>query len=311
MALCVVEPRTAAAGDFPDHTVRLIIPFTPGGGIDTIGRLVAQKLSDLWGQSVIVENRAGAGGDIGSAVAAKAAPDGYTLAVGGQFLASNVTILPMRGFDPTTDFAPITLLARGQDVLTVPRDSPFQTVNELFAYAKTHPGELTYASLGVGSSSHLSILMLSEITGVSLRHIPYTAFSQAFADVSAGRISLWIASLSGAVSHIQAGELRALAVSGHDRAAQLPNVPTFREAGIPYDNESWFALFAPKATQRSIIDRLNSDVRRVIDDNHLKIEAAGLGFHMASSTPEELDTLLLNEVALWAKIAKRNNFATP
>lgn len=303
----VLWAQTASAETFPDHPVRLIIPFTPSGGIDTLGRLVAQKLSEIWGQSVFVENRAGAGGDIGSAVAAKSAPDGYTLAVGGQFLASNVTILPMRGFDPVKDFDPIILLANGQDVLTVPPNSPFHNVKELVDYAKAHPGELTYASLGVGASSHLSTLLLSEITGISLRHVPYTSFSQAFADVSMGRVSLWIASFSGAIGHIQAGELNGLAVSGHARAAQLPDVPTFRDLGIPYDNESWFGLFAPKGTPRAIVDQINADALRVIDNNDLREKAATLGFRVVGGTPEALGMLLQSEIAEWAEIAKRND----
>jgi tripartite-type tricarboxylate transporter receptor subunit TctC len=302
LGLCAARAQT-----FPDHPVRLMIPFTPSGGIDTLGRLVAQRLGEIWGQTVFVENRAGAGGDIGSSAAAKAPPDGYTLALGGQFLASNVTILPMRGFDPVKDLDPIVLLATGQDVLTVPPNSPFRSVRELVDYAKSHPGELTYASLGVGASSHLSVLLLSEITGISLRHVPYTSFSQAFADVSMGRVSLWIASFSGAIGHIQAGELNALAVSGHARAAELPDVPTFRDLGIPYDNESWFGLFAPKGTSRAIIDQLNADALRVIGNEDLKTRAATLGFRTAGGTPEALGLLLQNEIGQWAEVAERND----
>ena len=234
LTLIAAPAMPERAQTFPDRAVRLIIPFPPGGSIDTLGRILTDKLSTLWGQSVFIENRAGAGGMVGSSVAAQAAPDGYTMSFGGQFMAANVTIAPSANFDPVKSFAPLILVATGQDVLMVPADSPFHSVKEIVDYAKAHPGELTYASLGIGSSGQLASTLFSEVTGITLQHVPYNSFSQAVTDVSAGRISVWLTTLGGSIGHIQAGKLRPLAVSGPTRAAQLPDVPTFDELGVAY-----------------------------------------------------------------------------
>ncbi len=305
-AMSAVSAMPADAQTYPDHAVRVIIPFAPGGSIDTLGRIVAQKLGDLWGQSVFIENRPGAGGNIGFAVAAQAAPDGYTMAFGGQFIAANVTIAPMPGFDPVKSFDPIILVATGQDVLMVPPDSPFHSVNDIVAYAKAHPGELTFASLGVGSSGHLATTLFSEVTGITLQHVPYNSFSQAVTDVSTGRISLWLTTLGGVIGHIQAGKLRALAVSGPTRAAQLPDVPTFDELGVAYGNDtSWYALFAPAGTPPAIIAKINADTNRVIADADMKERATRLGFRLVGGSPQQLGTFLRGEIDKWEKIAKR------
>ena len=230
-----------ARGDsYPDRAVRLIIPFPPGGSIDTLGRILMQKLGAAWSQSMVVENRPGAGGNIGSAVAARAAPDGYTLLFAGQFMAANVTIAPMQGFDPATNLAPVDLVATGKDVLLVPPNSPFHSVGDIVTYAKAHPGQLTYASLGVGSSGHLATILFSQVTGITMQHVPYTSVGTAVADVGAGRVSVWLATLGGILGQVQGGKFRALAVSGPERATELPNVPTFAELGVPYGNDtSW------------------------------------------------------------------------
>jgi tripartite-type tricarboxylate transporter receptor subunit TctC len=305
VALIVLFALRAPAATYPDHAVRMIIPFPPGGSIDTLGRILTQKLDDMWGQSVFVENRAGAGGNIGAMAAAQAAPDGYTIVFGGQFLAANVTIAPMQGFDPVKNFDPVILVATGQDVLLVPPSSPFHSVKDIVDAAKAHPGELTYASLGVGSSGHLATILLSQVTGITMQHVPYNSFGQAVADVSAGRISVWLATLGGALGQIQAGKLRALAVSGPTRAAQLPDVPTFDELGVAYGNDtSWYALFAPAGTPREIVGKINTDTLRVLADPDMKARAVALGFRLVGDTPEQLGTVLHGEIDKWAKIAK-------
>jgi len=295
----------ASAQTFPDRAVRLIIPFPPGGSIDTLGRILTQKLGDIWSQSVFVENRPGAGGNIGSEVAAQAAPDGYTMNFGGQFLAANVTIAPMRGFDPLKNLAPIILVATGQDVLMVAPNSPFHSIKDIIDYAKAHPGEVTYASLGVGSSGHLATTLLSEVTGITLQHVPYNSFGQAVTDVGAGRVSIWISTLGGSIGQIEAGKLRAIAVSGPTRAAQLPDVPTFDELGVAYGNDtSWYALFAPAATPHPIIVKINTDTNRVLADADMKQRATKLGFRLVGGSPEKLDAYLRNEIDKWATVAK-------
>jgi len=295
----------ARAQTYPDHAVRLIIPFPPGGSIDTLGRILTDKLSTLWGQSVFIENRAGAGGTVGSSVAAQAAPDGHTIVFGGQFMAANVTIAPSANLDPVKSFAPVILVATGQDALMVPADSPFHSVKEVIDYAKAHPGELTYASLGIGSSGQLASTLFSEVTGITLQHVPYNSFSQAVTDVSAGRISLWLTTLGGSIGHIQAGKLRALAVSGPTRAAQLPDVPTFDELGVAYGNDtSWYALFAPAGTPPAAIAKINADTNKILADADMKERATKLGFRLVGGTPEQLGAHLRSEIDKWAKVAK-------
>ena len=231
------SPTGAAAQTYPDRAVRMIIAFPAGGTIDTLGRIVAQKLTEAWGQNVVVENRAGASGNIGAQAAAQAAPDGYSLHLGAQTLAVNVTLAPTKGFDPTTDLEPIMLVATAQDVMMVPPDSPFRSARELIDYAKANPGKLNYASLGTGTSGHLATTLFSDLAGVKLQHVPYSQYSQALTDFLSGRTALWITTLGGAIGNIQAGKMRALAVSGQARARQLPDIPTFKELGVGFSDE--------------------------------------------------------------------------
>src|SRR5947209_7416082 len=259
VALSALHP--VSAQNYPDRSVRIIIAFAAGGTIDTLGRIVAQKLSEAWGQSVFVENRPGASGNIGAQAAAQSAPDGYTLHLGGQVLAVNVTLAPIKGFDPVKDLEPIIWIATARDVLMVPPMSPFRSVRDVIDYAKAHPGELNYASLGLGSSGHLATTLFGDLAGIKLQHVPYSSYSQAVTDIMSGRIALWISTLGGAVGNIQSGKVRALAVSGRERAAQLPDVPTFQELGIGFvDETSWYALFAPRSTPQPIIAKVNADV---------------------------------------------------
>ena len=305
LTLIAAPVTPARAQTYPDHAVRLIIPFPPGGSIDTLGRIAAQRLSDAWSQSVVVENRPGAGGNIGAALAAQAAPDGHTIVFGGQFMAANATIAPMQGFDPVKNFDPVILVATGQDVLMVPPNSPFHTVKDIIEAAKAHPGELTFASLGVGSSAHLATTLFGQITGVTLQHVPYVSFGQAMGDLSAGRISLWLATLGGSLGQIQAGKVRALAVSGRERAAQLPDVPTFDELGVAYGNDtSWYALFAPAGTPPAVVAKINADTNKILANADMKERATKLGFRLVGGSPEALGAHLRGEIDKWAKVAK-------
>ena len=311
-AIVLLGLHSAGAQTYPDRAVRLIIPFPPGGSIDTLGRILTQKLGEIWRQSVFVENRPGAGGNVGSEVAAQAAPDGYTMNFGGQFLAANVTIAPAHGFDPVKSFAPIILAATGQDVLMVGPNSPFHSIKDIVDYAKAHPGEVTYASLGVGSSGHLATTLFSEVTGIKLQHVPYNSFGQAVTDVGAGLVSIWISTLGGSIGQIEAGKLRALAVSGPTRAVQLPDVQTFDELGVAYGNDtSWYALFAPAATPQPVIAKINANTNRVLADADMKERATKLGFRLVGGSPEQLGAYLRNEIDKWAKIAKAGGIAPP
>jgi tripartite-type tricarboxylate transporter receptor subunit TctC len=295
----------AAAQSYPERPVRVLIAFPAGGTIDTLGRIIAQKLTEAWGQNVVIENRPGAGGNIGAAAAAKSAPDGYTLHLGAQTLAVNVTLQPSTEFDPVKDFDPIMLVATAQDVLLVPPNSPFRSVEELIDYAKAHPGELNYASLGTGTSGHLATVMFSELAGIKLQHVPYTSVSQATTDVISGRIAVFLPTLGGHLGNVAAGRMRALAVSGTTRATQLPDVPTFNELGVKFvDETSWYALFAPKGTRKDIIAKVNAELERTLALPDVSEKGVTLGYRYIGGPPEKLAAFLNGEIVKWAEVAK-------
>jgi len=295
----------ACAQTYPDRPVRIVIAFPAGGTIDTLGRILAQKLSEAWSQNVVIENRPGGGGNIGAAAAVKAPPDGYTIHFGAQSLAVNVTLQPSKEFDPVKDFDPIMLVATAQDVLLVPPNSPFRSVQELIDYAKAYPGELNYASLGTGTSGHLATVMFADLAGITLQHVPYTSVSQAATDVMSGRIAVFLPTLGGHIGNVTAGRMRALAVSGPARAAQLPDVPTFSELGVKFvDETSWYALFAPKGTPKEIIGKVNTDVERILALLDVKEKAVTLGYRYVGGSPQKLDAFLKHEIAKWAEVAK-------
>ena len=217
----------------------------------------------------------------------------------------NVTLAPTKGFDPTKDLDPIMLVATAQDVLMVPPDSPFRSVRELIDYAKANPGKLNYASLGTGTSGHLATTLFSDLAGVKLQHVPYSQYSQAVTDFMSGRTALWITTLGGAIGNIKAGKMRALAVSGLARAKQLPDVPTFKEMGVGFSDESsWYALFAPKGTSKDIIAKVNADMTRIIALPDVKEREATMGYRFIGGSPDKLAAFLKGEIAKWAEVAK-------
>jgi len=303
----ILQP-SAVAQSYPDRPVRIIVAFPAGGTLDTLARIIAQKLGDTWGQSVLVENRPGAGGNIGAASAARAAPDGYTLHFGAQSLAVNVTISPYEGFDPVRDFDPIILVGTAQDVLMVPASSPFNSVSELIAYAKAHPGRLNYASLGPGTSAYLATALFSELAGIKMQNVSYSSLAQAATDLMSGQVSLFIPTLGGHIGNIKSGRIRALAVSGATRAEQLPDVPTFKELGVPFVEEtSWYGIYAPKGTPREIIVQVNDEVGRILANPEVKERTAVLGFRLLGGSPEKLGAMLHDEIDKWAQLAKNGS----
>jgi tripartite-type tricarboxylate transporter receptor subunit TctC len=307
---CVVAATVGLSGAaraqaYPDHPVRLIVAFGTGGTIDTLTRIIADKLGDMWKQGVIVDNRPGGSGNIGAAAAAHATPDGYTLHMGGQPLTANVTLAPTTTFDPVRDFDPIIFIAWGQDVLMVGKDSPYKTVKDLIAAAKANPGGLNYGSLGIGSSGHLATVLLENATDIRAQHVPYTSVGQLQADTTSGRINMWISTLGGQLGVIKGGNLRALAVSGEQRATSLPDVPTFKELGIPLiEPSTWFAMFAPKGTPREIIVKANADVNAIINAPDMRDKLNGLGFQLKGGSPEALAAAMAPDIAKWEKVSK-------
>ena len=307
-ASALILQTSAVAQSYPDRPVRIIVAFPAGGTLDTLARIIAQKLGDAWGQSVLVENRPGAGGNIGAASAARAAPDGYTLHFGAQSLAVNVTISPYQGFDPVRDFDPIILVGTAQDVLMVPASSPFNSVSELIAYAKAHPGRLNYASLGPGTSAYLATALFSELAGIKMQNVSYSSLAQAATDLMSSQVSLFIPTLGGHIGNIKSGRIRALAVSGATRAEQLPDVPTFKELGVPFVEEtSWYGIYAPKGTPREIIVQVNDEVGRILANPEVRERTAVLGFRLLGGSPEKLGAMLHDEIDKWAQLAKNGS----
>jgi tripartite-type tricarboxylate transporter receptor subunit TctC len=305
LACAALAALPALAQTYPQRPVKVLVAFPAGGTVDTLSRIVSQKLSEEWRQSVFVENRPGASGNLGAAAAAQAPADGYTLHFGAQTIAVNVTLAPYRGLDPLNDFEPVILAATAQDVLMVPLSSPFRTVREVIDHAKAHPGELNYASLGPGTSAHLATALFSELAGIKLQHVPYTSVSQAASDVIAGRIAVYLPTLGAHFGNIQGGRVRALAVSGEARNEQLPDVPTFKELGVPFvADTSWYAIYVPKGTSPEIVAAINAAVNRILQMPDVKERAVTLGFRLIGGPPERLTAFLKQDIARWAELAK-------
>jgi tripartite-type tricarboxylate transporter receptor subunit TctC len=293
------------AQEYPSRPVRVVVPFSPGGAVDGPMRLIAQQLSKRLGQSVFVENKPGAGATIGSEFVAKAPPDGYTLLLASQTNAISATLYPHLGFDPIDDFAPISLIGREPGVVVVNPALPVKTLQELITYAKARPGQIDYASSGNGSGQHLFAALLCSMTGMKLNHIPYRGSGQATSDLIGGQVSLSIPGMAGMLGHIQAGKLRALAVTGSKRAPQLPDVPTVAEAGVPgYVAYVWLGLLAPKNTPANIIDKLHQAVAQVLADDEVKRYMAQASIEPVGSTPAEFGAFFRAEKDQWAKVIR-------
>jgi tripartite-type tricarboxylate transporter receptor subunit TctC len=273
---------------YPSKPIHLIVPFPPGGGNDTVARAIAQQVSPELGQPVVIDNRPGAGGAVGAELAAKAPPDGYTLflaGVGSHVVNPNVHKVP---YDPIRDFAPVTLIASAPSVLVVNPRVPAQSIAEFTAYARANPGKLNYASNGAGSAAQLAAAMYETMAGVKMVHVPYKGIAPALTDLLGGEVQLMFGTVVALVPHIQAGRLRALAVTGKKRSALLPEVPTLRESGLPeYEAGSWYGIEAPAGTPRAIIDRLNAVMVKALRQPEVAKRLATEGAEVIGSTPEE------------------------
>jgi tripartite-type tricarboxylate transporter receptor subunit TctC len=301
----------AQAQDYPNRPIRVIIAFSPAGAIDVLGRLIADKLSTLWGQQVIVENRPGAGGNIGAAAAAQAAPDGYTLHFGAQTLGTNVTLAPSTAFHPVTSFEPIMLVGTALEIFMVANATPFHSVKDVIDYAKANPGKLNYASVGTGTSAHLATVLFMEVTGARMQHVPYSQMSQTYADIFSGRTEIWFTTAGGSLPHVRSGKVRALAVNGLTRSKLLPEMPTMTEVGVPMkDESSWYGFFAPKGTPKPIIDKINRGLQTVIDMPDMREKELALGYRFIGGSPEKLGEHLKSEIAKWEELAKKGAFKT-
>jgi len=294
------------AQNFPVKPVRVITPFTAGSAIDTLARVVGQKLGDTWGQQVVIDNRIGANGIIGTEAAAKAPPDGYTVYLGNiSTLAVNPHLYLKLPYDALRDFAPVTLAATIPVVLVVHPSLPVKSVRELIPLAKAHPGQLNYASGGTGSAQHLPMEMLRVETGINIVHVPYKGLGPAFSDVLGGQVPMMFTGVSNVVPYMKTGRLRVLAIGSPKRSATLPEVPTVAEAGVPgFDFDSWTGYLVPVGTPRELIVKLHADITRTLAAPEVHDKLVTLGFDLVGGTPEAFATLIRNDIARFGKLIK-------
>jgi tripartite-type tricarboxylate transporter receptor subunit TctC len=297
---------TALAQPYPARPVKLIVPFPPGGNTDIVGRLLAQKLSDSFGQQVYVENRGGAGGTIGAEAAAKSPNDGYTLFFSTTgTLASAPSMQPGLRYDPIKDFAPITTLANAPVVVIIAASLPPKNLRELIQLAKAQPGALKFGSAGTGHFVHIAGEMFRVSAGVDLLHVPYKGVAQALTDLLGGRIELMFDAFAQYEPHLQGGKLRALAVANPTRLSRLPDVPTTAEAGLPdYVLASWFGLAAPAGTPREVIERVNAEARKALAGADVREALAKLGLEPGGNSPQEYAAMIADELARWRQAVK-------
>lgn len=294
------------AQNYPARPLRLIVPTAPGGGTDFTGRLVAAKLSETMGQQVVVENRGGGGGSVGADNAAKATADGYTLLLGSIAThAVNPALYKKLPYDHLKDFAPVSLIGTVPNALVVHPSVPVKSIQEFITYARANPGKINYGSSGVGSPPHLSMELLRSMTGINLVHVPYKGAGPALADLLGGQVQAMCTSLAGLINFVKSGRVRALGVTTAKRNPQLPDVPTIVESGVPgYEVTIWYAVFAPVATPKAIVDKLNAEMVKALNSSEMKERMALQGMDPAPSTPAELTAFVKAESAKWAKAAK-------
>jgi tripartite-type tricarboxylate transporter receptor subunit TctC len=301
-------PALAQAPAYPTKPIRLVVPFPAGGTTDILARAVAQKLTEAWGQPVIVDNRPGAGGNIGSELVAKAAPDGYTLEMGTVGThAINASLYAKMPYDHVKDFVPVILIAGVPNVLVVHPSVPVTSVAELIAYAKANPGKLNFASSGSGTSIHLSGEHFKVMSGVQMTLVPYKGSAPAVQDLLGGQVQLMFDNLPSALPHIKAGKLRALAVTSAQRAPVLPDVPTIAEAALPgFEASSWFGVLAPAGTSPAIVVKLNAEIAKWLASSEAKEKLQGQGANAAGGPPENFAKHIAAETAKWAKVVKES-----
>lgn len=305
VAVLAAGALQAFAQEYPGKPVRVVITFPPGSATDIVGRVVLQKLSEYWGQPMPVENRTGAGGSIGSAIVAKAAPDGYMLLVNSSAHAVNPAIYAKLPYDTLKDFIDIAPLAGQPNVLVVPLSSPVKSVADLIAAAKAKPGSINFASAGVGSGTHLNLEKFKLATGIDVTHIPYKGTPEVLGDLLSGRVEYYFAPISAAMSAMRAGKLRPLAVSTAKRSSQLPDVPTLSEAGAPgFEFTLWFGLWGPAGMPANLVDKINRDVSRAVASPDVREQLAKLGNDPMSMTPTDFGQFVRREIDDYGKVVK-------
>jgi tripartite-type tricarboxylate transporter receptor subunit TctC len=306
VAALFASPYACAAEKYPTRPLRLIIPFPPGGGTDIMGRMVAQRLNDAFGVTVVVDNRGGAGGILGTEMAARANPDGHTLMIGSvSTICINPSLHKNLGFDPIKDLAPISTLASTPSLLVVGNAVPAKSIKELIALAKSKPGQLHYATPGSGSSSHLGTELFKQAAGVDINHVPYKGTGPAVTDLVSGQVTMFITNMPSVLPMVKANRVRALAVTSLTRSALMPEVPTVAESGIPgFEVIVWYGVLAPAAIPKPVVTRVNQELRKMAEMQDVKDRLALQGAEVMSSTPEEFAKRIRDDRAKWEKIVK-------
>jgi tripartite-type tricarboxylate transporter receptor subunit TctC len=306
LTACLAMFASAAQPAYPDKPIRLVVPFPAGGATDFMARSLAQKLGERVGQTVVVDNRGGAGGAVGAEAVATAPPDGYTLLFSTMgVLAINPSLYPKLRYDPAKDFAPVSLTHATSNMLVVHPSVPAKNVKELIAYAKANPGKLTFGSAGNGTSSHLSGELFKSMAGIDMTHVPYKGTGPALTDLLTGRISMMIDTVSVHVENVSAGKVRALGVTGAAGTASLPNVPTIAESGLPgYEVSIWLGVLAPAGTPADIVSRLNAEIGKVMSDPEMKAQLNKAGIEALHSTPAQFAATIKSDAAKWSKVVK-------
>jgi tripartite-type tricarboxylate transporter receptor subunit TctC len=295
----------ALAQSWPQKPVRFIVPFPPGGATDISARLLGEKLTQIWGQTVVIENRGGAGGGVGAAEAARAAPDGYTLFFpSGSVLTANQHIYVKLAYDPVKDFIPVTKVVSGPQVLTVPANSPFKTVKDLLDHARANPGKLTFGHAGIGSQTHLAAENFVWQAKIDAVAVPYKGEGPGLAALVGGETSFFVGNVAASIGHITGGRLRALGVTSKDEAAQLPGVPPIAKAIPGFENTGWFGIVAPTGTPSEIVQKVYRDTRKALEASDLRGRLFVQGLAPVGNSPAEMAKEMKEEAALWARVVK-------
>jgi tripartite-type tricarboxylate transporter receptor subunit TctC len=304
LALAAIAP--AAAQPYPTRPVRFVVPFAPGGSTDTLARTIALKLSDTFGQQVVVDNRSGGNGNIGMEIVAHSPPDGHTIVLGYiANLAIGPSLYAKLPFDPVRDFAPITQLAESPNILVAHPSLPVKSFREVIAYAKANPKKLSFASAGVASVGHLTGELLNNMAGIDMVHVPYKGSGQAVIDLLGGQVQLMFSGMSSVMQHVKAGKLKPLAVTGAKRSAAVPDVPTIAESGFPgFEATAWYGVLAAAKTPRPIVTKLHDEIVKTLALPDVKQRLEGVGFEIVGGTPEAFGAYIKSEIRKWEKVVK-------
>jgi tripartite-type tricarboxylate transporter receptor subunit TctC len=293
------------AQSWPQKPVRFIVPFPPGGATDISARLLGEKLSQIWGQSVVIENRGGAGGGVGAAEAARAAPDGYTLFFpSGSVVTANQHIYAKMAYDPDKDFVAVTKVVAGPQVLAVPANSPYKTVKDLIDFGRANPGKLTFGHAGIGSQTHLAAENFVWQAKIDALPVPYKGEGPGLASLVAGETNFFVGNVAAAIGHISGGRLRALGVTSRDEAPQLPGVPPIGKTITGFENTGWFGIVAPAGTPKEIVQKVYADTKKALEASDLRGRLYVQGLAPVGNTPEQMAKEMKEESALWAKVVK-------